>query len=207
MWQELALDTYQKRCQERIAKSNAMHAAEIVELKKREEKERLQAIELTRLRETQILQHSEEISHIEDIAGTSGSTSEIVTNTTSPLLLDAIITHLSEPTCNCSPIACTAYCRPPQELLCARCERDNALTLARQYRDLAEESRTKIRQQKYHLEEKVELVRNMSWFVIFGETKLWKVVVGPGRFYELLVLRNNINSRAIGACTVTALAK
>ena len=103
--------------------------------------------------------------HIEDtytnLAGTSGSTSEIVTNTTSPLLLDAIITHLSEPTCNCSPIACTAYCRPLQELLCARCEKDNALTLARQYRDLAEESRTKIRQQKYHLEEKVELVRNI----------------------------------------------
>ena len=86
LWQELALDAYRKRCQERIAKSNAMHAAEIVELKKREEKERLQAIELTRLRETQILQRSEEISHIEDtytnLAGTSGSTSETVTNTT-----------------------------------------------------------------------------------------------------------------------------
>ena len=55
-------------------------------------------------------------------------------------------------------MAGTVCCK--QQLELARRDRDNALMLARQYRNLAEASHTKIRQQKNELEEKVELVRD-----------------------------------------------
>ena len=143
-----------------MANSNAIQEAEIEEMKEREEKERLQANELSELKETQIALCNEDIEHIEDtymyLAETSEPTSD--TNSTSPLLLDAVVTPLSEPSCSCSPIECTACCK--QELMSARRERDNALALVRQYRNLAEEGRSKSRQQKHELEEKVELVCN-----------------------------------------------
>ena len=78
--------------------------------------------------------------------------------TCNPLILDEIVTPISEPTCNCSPMAGPSCCK--QQLEIARKERDNALLIARQYRDLAETSRTERRREKYELEQKVELVRN-----------------------------------------------
>lgn len=160
LWKELALHAYQKRCQERMANSNAIQEAEIEEMKEREEKERLRANELSELKKTQITLRNEDIEHIEDTYMHLAETSEPIsdTNSTSPLLLDAIVAPLSEPSCSCSPIEYTAGCK--QELVSARRQRDDALALARQYRNLAEKGRSKSRQQKHELEEKVELVRN-----------------------------------------------
>ena len=71
---------------------------------------------------------------------------------TSPLLLD---TPLSEPMCSCTGVVSSNRCK--QQLEYARRERDNAILLARQYRDMAEECHT---EKRSHLEEKVELVRH-----------------------------------------------
>ena len=76
----------------------------------------------------------------------------------SPLLLDEVISPISEPTCSCSLLAGPSCCK--QQLELARKERDSALLIACQYRNLAEASRTENRHQKYELEQKVELVCN-----------------------------------------------
>ena len=82
-------------------------------------------------------------------------------NDTSPLLLDEIVIPLSEPSCSCSNTCmsdlCVAQCK--EELESARRARDNALLLARQYRDRAEKGQEEKRKQKKELEDKVELVR------------------------------------------------
>ena len=61
-------------------------------------------------------------------------------SSTEPLLLDAVVEPISESTCSCPPMTGTACCKV--QLDAARRERDNALALARQYRDLAEATRT-----------------------------------------------------------------
>ena len=43
-WKDLALDAFKSRCRERIARSNAISAAEIEEGKKKEEEDKLQAV-------------------------------------------------------------------------------------------------------------------------------------------------------------------
>ena len=50
LWQDLALDAFKRRCKERVAKSNAIHAAEIEERKNKEEDERLSLMKLSELR-------------------------------------------------------------------------------------------------------------------------------------------------------------
>lgn len=77
---------------------------------------------------------------------------------TSPLLLDSVDIPIVEPSCNCSHIVVSARCK--QLIESARQERDNALMIARQYRNIAEECRTEKRKLKHDLEEKVETVRN-----------------------------------------------
>ena len=57
-----------------------------------------------------------------------------------------------------------------QQMEVARRDRDSALMLARQYRDLAEASHTKIRQQRKELG-KERVRRRLNWFLTFGETR------------------------------------
>ena len=78
-------------------------------------------------------------------------------NTTSPLLLDSVVTPMVELSCSYTNIIVAAQCK--QLLQSARQERDNALLLARQYTDIAEECQTEERRLKHKLEERVELVR------------------------------------------------
>lgn len=173
----MALEAFQRQCKERVTKSNAIYAAEIEENKKKEEKERLRLVKLTELREKQRIQRCEEVDHIENsyIEQISGCNPD--TSSTSPLLLDEVVTPLYESTCSCSLMDMAGRVCCKEQLKVARQDRDSALMLARQYRDLAEASHTKIRQQKNELEEKVELVR-----------EFWrnKIVEGSSRSGQIL---------------------
>ena len=59
---------------------------------------------------------------------------------TSLLLLDSVIRHIVELPCHCDDIVIAAHSE--KQLPNAWQERDNALQLARQYRDIAEECQT-----------------------------------------------------------------
>ena len=123
--------------------------AEMEEKKKKEEEEKL------RISKLEAAQHECEVEHVERFY-TELSHKE--RNTTSPLLLDSVVTPTVEPSCSCTNIIVAAQCK--QLLQSARQERDNALLLARQYGDIAEECQTEKRRLKHKLEERVELVRN-----------------------------------------------
>lgn len=142
-----------RQWRERSAKYHAEYIAEMEEKKKKEEKEKLR---ISRLREIQAMKVAQR--HLEvETRNYMYMQCEDDSSDTSPLLLDAVITPVSEPMCSCSDVKAT-LCN--QKLEAARREKDNALLLARQYRDLAEKCRTEKRMQKQELEEKIELVRN-----------------------------------------------
>ena len=50
LWQQLALEALQKRCRERVAKYNAMLAADIEEKKKKEEEKKLKIKKMKELK-------------------------------------------------------------------------------------------------------------------------------------------------------------
>ena len=72
-----------------------------------------------------------------------------------------------QPSCSCNNIVVSARCK--QLLAGARRERDNAIMLARGYRDNAEECQTEKR--------KLKPKKKLNLSVTFGEIKWWKVAV------------------------------
>ena len=76
-------------------------------------------------------------------------------NDTSPLLLDSVDIPIVEPSCTCNHIL-TTQCK--KLIQSARRERDNALMIARQCRNIAEECQTEKRTLKQDLEERIEVV-------------------------------------------------
>ena len=70
-------------------------------------------------------------------------------NTTSPLLLDSVVTPMLSP-----HAAVLTSLLQLNVSSCARQERDNALLLARQYRDIAEECQTEKRRLKAQVRRK-----------------------------------------------------
>ena len=151
----MALDALKRRWRERSAKYHAKYIAEMEEKKEKEEKEKLRISKLREIQAMKIAQRHLEVETVE--RNYMYMQCEEDSSDTSPLLLDAVITPVSEPMCSCSDVKAT-LCN--QKLEAARREKDNALLLARQYRDLAENCRTEKRMQKQKLEEKIELVRN-----------------------------------------------
>ena len=81
---------------------------------------------------------------------------------TAPLILDAIVTPVSEPkpACSCSIPGTVHDVRCKKELQAGRNERDQALLQARHYRDLEEATHADKRALKHNLEGKIELVRD-----------------------------------------------
>ena len=106
--------------------------------KKREEEEKLRRAKWCEEQTVKNTQHNMEVNHV-DCSYVEQNNTEKDSNDTSPLLLDEII-PLSERSCSCSNTCmsdlCVAQCK--EELKGARRARDNALLLARQYRDRAE---------------------------------------------------------------------
>ena len=99
---------------------------------------------------------------------------------TSPLLLDAVVTRLLEPSCTCSSESTlhAIHCR--EQVRSAREERNRALCLARKYRDLAEASQLEKRTLKMILKGK------LKQYVTSGGTRLLKEVLGHDKSYEML---------------------
>lgn len=153
-----------------------MHIAEIEEKRKKVEDEKLHIAQLYELQAINTAQRHLEVENVEQCYAEQKYVSQDPSST-SPLLLDAIVTPLFEPSCSCLPLSdiCTSRCK--QELESARHERDNALLLARQYRDMVEQSQEEKRKLKTELEKKVEVVRNF-----------WrnKVVEGGSRSGQIL---------------------
>ena len=80
-------------------------------------------------------------------------------NDTSPLLLlSPAIVPIAEPSCSCTNTVVAARCKELLEDV--RRERNNAIMLARGYRDMTEQCQTEKQKLKYKLEEKVAVVRN-----------------------------------------------
>lgn len=144
----------------------------------REEEERLHFARLQEAAAKERNQRNQEVDMIEEhYYNTITSDTSKHYCSTSPLILDAVLTPISEPvsSCLCKNKVCEVHC--DQQLQSVRKERDQALSLARCYRDLAETRQAEKRVLKKELEGKVELVR-----------EFWrnKVVEGSSRSGQIL---------------------
>ena len=154
----MADEALKKRWRERSMKYRALEMIEVEEEKKKIEKEQLHNAELTKARENERAKRHlavEVTEHNYNQTHTMKDHSD-----TSPLLLDAVITPVSEPSCTLSSESTLHAHRCGEQVHSARKERDRALALARQYRDLAETCQQDKRTLKNDLERKVETVRD-----------------------------------------------
>ena len=142
-------------------KYHALEKADVEKGKRKKEEKMLRLSELTQARE------SERAKHYHNIDVTDHHYSTTIRNNavqdhfdTSPLLLDAVVTPMSEPPCALpSESAIHAiHCR--EQVHSAREQRDKALGIARHYRDLAESRQLDKRILKNDLEGKIETVRD-----------------------------------------------
>ena len=157
----MADEALKKRWRERVMKYRALEMIEVEEEKKKVEKEQLHYAELTRAWENERAKR-----HLA-VEVTEHHYNSIIQNhttkdhcDTSPLLLNAVITPVSEPSCTLSSESIFHAHRCGEQVQSARKERDRALALARQYRDLAEACQLDKRTLKNDLEKKVETVRD-----------------------------------------------
>ena len=77
---------------------------------------------------------------------------------TGPLLLDAVVLPIKEP--ELPPHSDVHAARCSREVILARRERNQALQLAQQYRDLAEKARSEKQEVQHKLENEIEVVRD-----------------------------------------------
>ena len=151
----MSLEAMNRWFRERLATSRALEADEEEERSKKEKEEEFCLAQLHKMKQIQAAEHEREV---EDVEGSYAQLSNKERECTSPLLLDSVVTPLSEPPCTCNDVV-GAKCK---QLIynSARHERDQAKLLARQYRDLAEECQAEKRRLKQELEQRVETVRN-----------------------------------------------
>ena len=150
----MSLEAMNRRFKERLATSHALEAAEEEERSKKEKEEEFRLAQLHKMKQIQAAEREHEA---EDVERSYAQLSNKERECTSPLLLDSVVTPVSEPPCTCNDVV-GAKCK--QLLYSARHERDQAKLLARQYRDLAEECQAEKRRLKQELEQRVETVRN-----------------------------------------------
>lgn len=180
--EKLALEALKCRWRERYKNACAAEEAAAQEREKVNEEEMLRAAELQKAKAAETARHECEI---ENTATHYSEICEEERNDTSPLLLSPAIVPIAEPSCSCTNTVVSARCK---ELLeDARRERNNAIMLARGYRDMAEQCQTEKRKLKYKLEEKVEVVRNF-WrnSVLEGSSR-------SGLILRAALIRNNQN--------------
>ena len=159
-------------------KSHAIHVTQLEERKKEEEERLLVAKVKEVASTTAIAQRYHAVNMTEQSYNTLTQNHILDDNSnTTPLLLDAVVTPVSEPSCAFSPESTVRTFHCKQQLQSARNERDRALLLARQYRDLAEASQAGKRTLQIELERKIETVRDF-----------WrnKVVEGGSRSGQIL---------------------
>ena len=135
------------------------------------------------MREIKALKTAQRECEVEHVEKFYNELSHKERDCTSPLLLDSVITPIVEPPCYCDDIVIAAHCE--QQLQNARQEKDNALQLARWYRDIAEKCQTEKRRMKHKMEEKLEIVRN------FWRNKVVEGGSRSGKMLRAALIRNN----------------
>ena len=156
-WKSLAIKNLKKRWQERCIKYNDYVNQEA----EYEEREKRKQLHHAAFKEARAVEHASHLKKVESIEEEYHSITQD-NQETGPLLLDAVITPVIEKkiTCGCSGESTVLVAQCKEEVEAARRERNRALAVARQYRDMAEASITKRRQMKSELEERMEVVRN-----------------------------------------------
>lgn len=157
-----------KRWHERSIKYHAAHVAEIEEEKKKNEEERLRLVELKKANAIKRAQRNHAVDVAEQCYNTLIQNHAQDYTDTSPLLLDSVITPVSETHSCSSPESMLHRIHCREQVQSAREERDRALSLAQQYRNLAEASQLEKRTLKVSLKGKWKL------YVTSGATRLLK---------------------------------
>ena len=171
----LSLNSLKRRWQERVTHSEALHAIEREEIRRKEQKrENLQTLRDKNFEEA--VHRNEQIT-INDKNYAELSHAYSTVQGSSPLLLDAVVTPISEQEeCECSTSkVLVVQCK--EQIRRARHERDKAISLARQYRNLAEQSQLYKRVLKSNMEDQIETVRDF-WRnkIIEGDSREGRMV-------------------------------
>ena len=132
--EKLALEALKCRWRKRCENACAIEDAEVREREREDEEESFRVAKLKKAKAAR------RECEIENTTTRYTELCEEEKNDTSPLLLNSAIILIAEPSCSCTNIVVSARCK---ELLeDARRERNNAIMLARGYRDIAEECQT-----------------------------------------------------------------
>lgn len=157
-WESIAQQRLQQRWTNR---SHVVHIAQLADLEEeRKEAERQQACELEH-RCTVEIQEATRNEIVDAVADQYiQHCAERNSEATEPLLLDAVLLPVKQPksTCQADNLICSAHCA--ERVQVATNEKNQALRLARHYRNLAESARREKRELKHKLENEVELVRD-----------------------------------------------
>ena len=171
-----------KQCwQERSTRSEAVHAVE--ESRRQEQEREVDFQKLRRINAEERAHRNEQISiNEENYSRVSRAYSTV--KGSSPLLLDAVVTPVSEQEeCECSKSKVLVM-KCKEQIRRARHERDKALSLARQYRNLVEQSQFDKRVLKSNLEDQIETVRD------FWRNKIIEGDSRAGRMVRAALIRN-----------------
>ena len=147
-----------ERWNERSKLYKASVAADIEEEKRREEENRIQNEQRMHERALLSLEHERRVEEIDELYEAEIRSAK--RSDTAPLLLGTVLSPVVEkpPVCQLGFHRQSAKCdKLIQE---ARTERDQALLIARQYRNVAEATRAEKRELQCELEKKIEVVRD-----------------------------------------------
>lgn len=151
----MAESAMKKRWHERCLKSHATCVAEKEQRMEMKEKQRVLLEERRREEALKQVHHEHAVEQVEHSYNALVQCDISDKSVTSPLLLNEVITPVCEPSCTCETSNALDKVHCNELLRDARRDRDKALCLARQYRDLAEASRTESREIKNELERKI----------------------------------------------------
>ena len=182
--EKLALDSLKKRWSERMAHSEAVHQLELEEDQKAPKERELHLENLKRMKAKEVARHEQQV-HLNEEKYTCLSVHSADQSSSSPLLLDNVVTPIAEEEeqCECSSSNVLAL-KCKEQILKARHQRNEALFLARHYRNMAEKSRSDTRMLKEDLESQIETVRD------FWRNKIVEGSSRSGRLLRAALIRN-----------------
>lgn len=177
----LAEEALKKRWRERSIK---YHALEIVEQEEQKHKNIEERVRITKLKEANDIARGQRHLAVEmnEHCYNTLAQNHMVEDDSS-LLLDAVITPVSESSCIFEDSCTLQELHSRQQVQSARAERDRALALACKYRDDVEKSRMERRALKHDLETKIETVRN------FWRNKIIEGSSRSGRILRAALIR------------------
>lgn len=155
----LTISSLKKRWRERSERYHFECAQELEAQRKKEKEDEMRLECIRRDMAQQHAQHIEQVTVNEENYINISTSSDTDGTSTSPLLLNTVVTLIvEEAICTCTSEMLGTKCKG--EIRKARHERNQALTLAQQYRNLAEKSQSEKRSLKNDLEGKIETVRD-----------------------------------------------